>query len=138
MSMVNRKKRVINGFVLKTIYMVANVALAFFMMPFILHSLGDRMYGIWVLIGAIMGYSAYLDFGLSSAVGRFISRAVGRGDSAEVNEILNTSFVLNLIIGAVAAALTIVLAFTASYFVEAGEENVFPEDWPLYTIKLID
>src|SRR5574337_330130 len=90
--MDNRKGKVINGFVLKTIYMVLNVALAFFMMPFILHSLGDRMYGIWIMIGAVMGYSAYLDFGLSSGVSRFISRAIGRNDADEVNGIVNTSF----------------------------------------------
>jgi len=102
--------------------MIANVALAFFMMPFILHSLGDRMYGIWVLIGAIMGYSSYLDLGLSSAVNRFVSRAVGRGDVREINELINTSFILYLIIGAVIITLTLALAAAVSLFTASQED----------------
>ncbi len=120
--MENRKGKVINGFVLKTIYMVLNVALAFFMMPFILHSLGDRMYGIWIMIGAVMGYSAYLDFGLSSAVSRFISRAIGRNDMDEVNGIVNTSFLIYLAIGAAAAAITVIAAISAERFVASAED----------------
>lgn len=119
---MTRKKRIINGFILKSIYMVLNVGIAFFMMPYILHTLGDRMYSVWILVGAFVGYSGYLDFGLSSAVGRFVSRGIGRNDMAEVNEIVNTSFLLYLVIGGLTLVMTFVVAWAAAFLISSPDE----------------
>ena len=74
-----------------------------------------------ILVRAFVGYSGYLDFGLSSAVGRFISGA-WKGDMDEVNEIVNTSFVLYLIIGACTLVMTFVVAWMAAFLVSSPEE----------------
>jgi O-antigen/teichoic acid export membrane protein len=58
------------------------LAISFFMMPFLVRNLGDRMYGIWTLVGSVLGYYGLIDIGLSSAVVRFISRAVRKTRSA--------------------------------------------------------
>ena len=120
--MDSRGSKVINGFALRTVYIILNIALAFFMMPFILHSLGDKMYGLWVLFSLFLIYISYLDVGLSSAVGRFISRAVGQEDSNGMNEIVNTAFIIYLFIGIFTLLLTICLVALAGLFVKYAEE----------------
>lgn len=82
------------------------LAISFFMMPFLVKSLGDRMYGVWTLVGSVLGYYGLIDIGLSSAVVRFISRAVGRAEKDEVRTVFCTSFYLFLCLGVVTAILT--------------------------------
>ena len=76
-------------------------------MPFVINSLGDRMYGFWTLIGTFLGYYGLIDFGLSSAVNRYISEAVGAQDSKKCNNIFNTALVLFSILGVIALALSL-------------------------------
>ncbi|MCX5737716.1 MAG: polysaccharide biosynthesis protein, partial [Proteobacteria bacterium] len=41
-----------------------NVAVAFFLTPFIVHSLGDIRYGIWSLVMSLVGYLGLADMGV--------------------------------------------------------------------------
>ncbi len=83
-------KRLVTGSSLSVIALMANILTAMIMMPFIIHSLGDVDYGLWVLVASFVGYYGLLDFGMSAAATRFISRADGKGDVEEMNIILNT------------------------------------------------
>ncbi|HEY6938283.1 MAG TPA: hypothetical protein VI424_14085, partial [Terriglobales bacterium] len=42
----------------------ATTAVSLLMMPFIVHTLGDRIYGLWALVATLLGYYGLLDFGL--------------------------------------------------------------------------
>ena len=70
----------VRGSALRVFTLVASVAVSFFLMPFLIHALGDRWYGMWALIGSITSYYALLDLGLTSAVNRFLTQAVARDD----------------------------------------------------------
>ena len=94
------------------------------MMPFLIHSLGDRMYGIWALVGAFIGYYGLLDLGISSAVARFISRALGKDDHAEMNIIINTSIALFSILGLTVFIISIIIALLSSYFVSHDDVSL--------------
>ena len=84
-------KRLITGSALQVISLFANILVAMVMMPFIIRHLGDIDYGLWVLVASFIGYYGLLDFGMSTAATRFISRADGRHDVNEMNVILNTA-----------------------------------------------
>ena len=51
------------------------------LMPFVVHHLGDRLYGFWTLAATFVGYYGLLDLGLSSAVSQYLSLAIGQSDS---------------------------------------------------------
>ena len=84
-------KRLVTGSALQVIALLANILVAMAMMPFIIHNLGDNDYGLWVLVASFIGYYGLLDFGMSTAVTRFISRADGQHNVYEMNVILNTA-----------------------------------------------
>ncbi|WP_419807080.1 oligosaccharide flippase family protein [Terriglobus sp.] len=62
----------------------ANMAVGFFLSPFIVHRLGNAAYGVWVLSISSVNYLALLDLGMRSSVLRFVSkdRATGNHQGA--------------------------------------------------------
>jgi O-antigen/teichoic acid export membrane protein len=98
--------------------LVATILVTFFMMPFVIGSIGDRWYGLWILAGSFTGYFGFLDLGLSTANERFISRALGTGDSKEVNRVFNTCFFLFLIAGMITILASVVIAAVTHHFVK--------------------
>jgi O-antigen/teichoic acid export membrane protein len=114
--------RLLSGSVLKAFLLLCNIAVSFFMMPFLIHKLGDRWYGFWTLVGTFIGYYGFLDLGFSSAVSRYISRAYGQDDNLEINIIINTSIVLFCFIGFIAMIITFIITWLAPYFIHSQSE----------------
>ena len=51
-----------------------NIIVGIGLTPFILSSLGKSEYGLYMLVGSLIGYLALLDFGLNSTTVRFVSK----------------------------------------------------------------
>ncbi|SRR5229473_1589086 len=68
-----------------------NVAVGFFLSPFILHRLGDDAFGLWILIFSITGYYGLFDFGIRSSVIRYVSKYTATEDYEKLNRLVNTS-----------------------------------------------
>lgn len=115
-------KRLSLGSALRILLLISNIAVSFFMMPFLIHSLGDRLYGFWTLVGAFMGYYGFLDLGLSSAVTRYVSRAYGQKNYNEMNTVINTSLFLFGIIGLITIIISFIAAFACPLFINDHTE----------------
>jgi O-antigen/teichoic acid export membrane protein len=116
----------LRGSLLRTLLLVANIAVGYFVMPLVVHAVGDRWYGMWTHVGTLIGYYGHFDFGLSIAVQRFLSRAIGQGDETEVNRLLTTA--LALFIGLAIVALlfsTIAVLVVPQFLADATEVRVF-------------
>jgi O-antigen/teichoic acid export membrane protein len=89
----------------------------FVLSPFVVHSLGDNAYGIWILLGSLVGYLGLLDLGVRGAVTRYIARFHAQGDHLEATRVASSALVTFSIIGFVATAVAGVLAlFVADFF----------------------
>ena len=96
--------------------LLAGIAVSFYLMPFLIHALGDRWYGIWALIGSITSYYALLDFGLTSAVTRFLTQALARAEKTSANAVIVTGLVIFGGIGALAFSISIAVALAGPWF----------------------
>jgi O-antigen/teichoic acid export membrane protein len=114
--------KLLSGASLRTGNFLAQILVAFFLSPFIIHSLGDRLYGFWTLVGTFIGYYGLLDFGLSSAVSRHMAGALGLGDNAKIKEVYNTAMPIFLGIGCIALLITVIIAFISPLIVDNPEE----------------
>lgn len=92
------------------------------MMPFIVHSLGDRMYGVWALAATLAGYYGILDLGLSSAVSRYLAAALGAGDEDECNRVFNTSLRIFSALAVVIFAVGCITAAVSPWFCKTPQE----------------
>lgn len=88
--------------------------------PFLLRQLGQSEYGLYMLIGSIVGYIAIMDFGLHNTIYRFISKYQSEKNYKKQENFLATIFlvytvisILILLIGTV-LVMNLDLIFSAS------------------------
>lgn len=115
-------KKLVTGSSLRFITLLANICVAFFMLPYMLDSLGEEIYGMWVIIGSIISFYGMLDLGLSSATQRFFAYELPRGNLEELNKVLSTSFFLFILIGITALVITLISAIVSTYFFENSHD----------------
>lgn len=119
-------RKLASGSGLRTLNFFITIIVSFFMMPFVVHSLGDRLYGFWALVGTFLGYYGLLDLGLIAAVSRHIAGAIGAKDDEECNRIFNAAFFIYLALGFCALLITVILAASASLiFKTPGDAALF-------------
>ena len=77
-QLINQTMRPRNGLLLNVltnyVAKIATLATGFVMTPFMLHRLGADQFGLWVLVASVVAYGGLLDFGLSSAVVKYVAR----------------------------------------------------------------
>ncbi len=79
--------------------------------PFIIRSLGASEYGLYTMIGALIGYMTVLDFGLNSTIVRFVAKYRAENDEKGQENFLAHSFIMYGLI-----ALVVVLVGIGLYF----------------------
>ena len=105
--------------------LAVRVILVFLVNPFIIHTLGNDQYGVWILIISILNYVTILDLGIKQALLRFVSKYLGLGDMEKVNAMLSTAFFIYGIIGLVVIAATFVLSFFVFDWLKIPEQYLF-------------
>ncbi|MBZ0333684.1 lipopolysaccharide biosynthesis protein [Marinobacter sp. AL4B] len=105
----------LKGSVTRVSQTFVSIIVAFFMMPFLIHELGDHWYGIWTVVGSLAAAYHLFDMGMASAVTRYVSRAFGINDEHQANVTINTALAIYI-----AIALVIILVSIAASFASRG------------------
>lgn len=103
--------------------LVVQVAVGFFLTPFIIRHLGRDGYGVWVLVGSFIGYYGLLNLGVGSAITRYISRYSAQNDSKSLNETANTALAMFCATGLIAIALSFLIAAPLADFFKVTPEH---------------
>ena len=109
-------KRLMQGTVLSAINFVVILGLSFWIAPLQVHTLGERLNGIWQTVATLTGWFALLDFGLNYTVSRFVTKSFSTKDYDECNVYASTSLALFLTIGSVILVSSLVFGLAASHF----------------------
>ncbi|HEU4779062.1 MAG TPA: oligosaccharide flippase family protein [Steroidobacteraceae bacterium] len=104
--------------------LVLNMAVALFMSPFLVRSLGDVWYGMWVLIRSTTGYMGMLDAGVRVAVVKFVARADASGESADINRTVSTAYFLYCCVTVVVGLGTVALAIAFPYIFKLSPDTL--------------
>ena len=83
-------KKLILGSGLRLVALVVTVLIGLVLTPYVIHSLGEELYGIWTLASSFVGMFSLLDIGLNAAVGRYAAASITKKDYAGLNRYLNT------------------------------------------------
>lgn len=73
-----------------------NIFIGMILTPIMLKYLGKSEYGIYMLVGSLVGYLALFDFGLNNTTVRFVSKYRHEGDKKGEEEFISTNFILYL------------------------------------------
>ncbi len=112
--------------------MVIGAVIAFFLSPFVVHSLGKELYGIWAIVFSVITYMNFLDMGMKQALARYISHHYATEDYTNLNKVISTSTFIYSITGVLVIAGTLIVAY---FFL--GAFNLTPEHFPLMRKTLI-
>lgn len=91
--------------------LLVTMLVTFFLAPFLVHSLGDDVYGLWVLIISVTGYMGLLDAGLKVSIVKYVSKIHAESDVLALNKTVCTSLAIFTFIAGIIIVITIVLAF---------------------------
>jgi len=101
-----------------------NVAIGFFLTPFIIRYIGKSGYGIWTLIGAFVGYYGLLNIGVNSAITKYIASYSQENKLKNLNEVVSTALTMFCTTGIIAILISFVMAGTiADFFQVLSEER---------------
>jgi O-antigen/teichoic acid export membrane protein len=78
---------------------------------FLVRLMSVDSYGVWSLVLQLSAYVGYLDFGIQTAVGRFVAHSNEKSDEAQRDGIVSTSFAALTVIGAVVLLASFGVAF---------------------------
>jgi len=115
--------KLIKGSALRFGALIIGMAISFFMMPFLIRSLGDHWYGLWILVASTLGFYGVFDFGLASATQRYISHALGQQDETRLNQILSNSLFIYAFIAVIAVIASVSIALSSDFFFDKQEDS---------------
>lgn len=105
------KKKVLQGSAANLLQMLLSFSVSLVVPPFLVHHMQQAEYSAWVLILQISAYVSYLEFGIQTALGKFIAEYHAVGDSAASGRVAGTAFTILSILGAFGI---VVLGFIAA------------------------
>ncbi|MGL5318808.1 MAG: oligosaccharide flippase family protein [Bacteroidales bacterium] len=86
--------------------------------PFMLQALGQSEFGLYSLVGTVVGYLTILDFGFGSAIVRYGSKFIANSSKDKLSDMLGMFFIIYSVIGVLALLFGSVICFNLDLFFE--------------------
>lgn len=99
-----------------------NLIIGLLLTPYLIAHLGKGNYGIWVLVGSLLGYYGLLRLGVGAGIMRYVPFYIGRDDSRPTSEIVSTGMAIFLLVGLVIFAVSMLAAEPIARFYKSGPE----------------
>lgn len=100
---------------------LVTVAVGFFLMPYVMRTIGEAGYGAWVFVNSIAGYSSLLYMGFGATVCRFVADCRGREDWTRLNAVASGVFAVYLAAATTVVAISVALAAAVPWLGEWGD-----------------
>lgn len=101
-----QRRKVLQGSASNLARVILTMALALVLPPLLVHRLAPSEYAAWVLILQCSGYISLLDFGMQTAIGKFVAEYDAAHDRMAASKILSSSVAI-LCVSAMAGVLLI-------------------------------
>ena len=105
-SWFNIIRNVTSGFGGTVVVLLVNFAL----MPFIISSIGQIGFGIWVLANSLVGYMGLFDVGLQPMLIKKSSEYLAADDHDGLSSTVNTTLLIYVVIGLITGMIFLILA----------------------------
>jgi O-antigen/teichoic acid export membrane protein len=89
---------------------------ALFVTPIIIFRLGVKNYGIYIFLNTVIGFLGLIDFGIGTAVSKYLAFYYGKKDFISITKLTNTANSLFLIIGTFGFIIAAVIALFGPAF----------------------
>ena len=107
---MNINKQIKFGAILSYLSIAVNILAGLIYTPWMIRQIGQSQYGLYTLANSLIALFL-VDFGLSSATARYVSKYKAEGDQQKVNNFLGVIYKLYLIIDAIIFTILLVVFF---------------------------
>jgi O-antigen/teichoic acid export membrane protein len=94
MWQMSHKRKILLGSASNIVRVLLSALVALVLPPFLVHRMSPAEYSAWVLILQVSAYVSLLDFGLQTAIGKFVAEYDAVGDLRSASSVLSSSFAL--------------------------------------------
>lgn len=121
---MNASTRVVINTAVVYLKLLVGIVLGLFTTRLVLDALGETDYGIFILVGGLIGMLAILNSSMSNASMRFMAHSLGSNDPERIKLTFNTTLHLHLIIGLILIVLMEIGGFLMfEYLVNIPDER---------------
>ncbi|SKB07435.1 Membrane protein involved in the export of O-antigen and teichoic acid [Prosthecobacter debontii] len=114
--------KIVQGSAMHVVEQAIRLTCALWLTPRMLNYLGETNYGLWGLLTSIFTQFVLLDLGLCTSMPRFLSRAIGQGNTEELCRSASTGTAGMFIIGVLAQIAGVVTWFGLPWFLKESHE----------------
>ena len=117
----------------------ANLLVMAFLSPFIMHTLGKEVNGIWTVVNTLITHLGIMDMGIRAGTGRYVVYYVGLNDNEKVNQTIRCGLGFYSVAGLVIFIAALVLGVYVpriSERIPSAYHTVFGLVLPLMAINL--
>lgn len=118
-----RAKRFMASSFARTLETVIAMITGLIMMPLMIRILGEDLYGIWIVIGSIVGSLYLFDIGMAASVTRFVSYALSQNDRQRATQIVSTAFSIYSALALLILLTSVGIALASSLIVKHPENE---------------
>ncbi len=131
------KKQLLASSVFRFIERFIVVITSLLLTPFLINTLGEHQYGLWILIISVLGWFNVINLGFPSAVQRHITLALEREQHEQVSVVFSTSLLLFGGLGLLAAAsLLMLIQFPAIFGLESADQPTLVFALTIFALKV--
>lgn len=133
---MNRTNSFVKGFASTTAQKILIKLIGLIVTPIVLTYLDTTEYGIWVVIGSVLGYVGLMDFGVTGATAAIAAKHNTQVNDHHINTVINNAFVMQSLI----AMLILIVGFTVSfYFPDMFQMGAYSKEdaWLVFVMAII-
>ena len=102
-------KEIRNGAILSYLLIIINTIYGLFFTPFLISSLGSGEYGVYRIIGSLIGSLSILDFGIGTTVIRFIAKFIAEKNKKNLENFCAMSFMQATVLSSMMLVICLVI-----------------------------
>ena len=124
---MSHKRKVLQGSASNIVRVLLSMLVSLVLPPFLVHRMVPAEYSAWVLILQLSAYVALLDFGLQTAIGKFVAEYDASGNREASHGIVSTSFTILAVSAMVACAVIVVMSWSVPKLFHQMPTALVPE-----------
>ena len=101
---MSHKRKVLQGSVANLVRLLLSMFVSLVLPPFLVHHMTPDTYSAWLLILQLSVYVNLLDFGLQTAIGKYVAEYDASGDREASHHLVSTSFTILAVATTIACA----------------------------------
>lgn len=108
---------------------LVGILVGLFLMPYVLTTVGDSQYGLWLFICSFAGYSGLLNLGFGETVSRFVAHHHAKGETNRINQVVSVIGAVYLGMSVLLIGLAGFLAWLAPWLYDWGTTSITEVRW---------